>query len=134
VFLISASHLPRLHAKLLQQVLAIGLRHQWPPNAAKGLTFDAIIAAKSGQPEQATEQLGVVFHHPLIPKGWLGQRPLITRLRAELIVTWTPERFQVTWQRGATLDLLAMAQEQLAELAGANSAAILRSYRFIDLT
>jgi len=106
----------------LQRVLEISLIHQWPPNAAKGLTFAAIIAAKSGRPEQATELLGLVFHHPLSPKGWLEQWPLITRLRAELEVTLTPERFQAAWQRGATLDLFATAKEQLAELARASSA------------
>lgn len=118
----------------LQRVLEISLIYQWPPNAAKGLAFAAIIAAKSGQAERATELFALVLHHPLSPKGWLTQWPLITRLRAELEATLTPERFQATWQRGATLDLLATAHEQLAELAGANSAAILRSYRFIDLT
>jgi predicted ATPase/DNA-binding XRE family transcriptional regulator len=118
----------------LQRVLEISLIYQWPPNAAKGLTFAAIIAAKSGKPERATELLALVLHHPLSPKGWLGQWPLITRLRAELEATLTPEGFQATWRRGATLDLLATAQEQLAELAGANSAAVVRSYRFIDLT
>jgi predicted ATPase len=106
----------------LQRVLEISLIHQWPPNAAKGLTFAAIIAAKSGQPERATELLGLVLHHPLSPKGWLGQWPLITRLRAELAATLTPERFQVAWQRGKTLDLFAIAKEQLAELAAANEA------------
>jgi predicted ATPase/DNA-binding XRE family transcriptional regulator len=104
----------------LQRVLEISLIHQWPPNAAKGLTFAAIIAAKSGQAERATELLALVFHHPLSPKGWLGQWPLITRLRAELEARLTEERFQAAWQRGATLDLFAAAQEQLGELAGAN--------------
>jgi predicted ATPase/DNA-binding XRE family transcriptional regulator len=99
----------------LQKVLEISVIHQWPPNAAKGLTFAAIIAAKSGKSEQATELLGLVFHHPLSPKGWLGQWPLITRLRAELEATLTAERFQAVWQRGATLDLLATAKAQLAE-------------------
>ncbi|MEP7189439.1 MAG: hypothetical protein ABI901_09645, partial [Roseiflexaceae bacterium] len=72
--------------------------------------------------EQATELLGLMFHHPLSPKGWLEQWPLITRLRAELEATLTPTRFQAAWKRGETLDLLAAAKEQLAELAGASSA------------
>jgi hypothetical protein len=38
------------------------------------------------------------------------------RLRAELEATLTPEHFQAACQRGATLDLFATAQEQLAEL------------------
>jgi tetratricopeptide (TPR) repeat protein len=118
----------------LHHLLIMSLIHQWPPNAAKGLALAAIIAAKSGQAERATELFALVLHHPLSPKGWLTQWPLIPRLRAELEATLTPERFQATWQRGATLDLLATAQEELAELAGANSAAILRSSRFIDLT
>jgi predicted ATPase/DNA-binding XRE family transcriptional regulator len=118
----------------MQRVLEISLLYQWPPNAAKGLAFAAIIAAKSGQAERATELFALVLHHPLSPKGWLTQWPLITRLRAEVEATLTPGRFQAIWQRGATLDLLATAHEQLAELAGANRAAILRSYRFIDLT
>ena len=100
----------------LQQVLEISLIHQWPPNAAKGLTFAAIIAAKSGKSERATELFALVFHHPLSPKGWLEQWPLITRLRAELEATLTPERFQAAWQRGETLDLLATAKQQLGEL------------------
>jgi transcriptional regulator with XRE-family HTH domain len=108
----------------LQRVLEISVIHQWPPNAAKGLTFAAIIAAKSGKSERATELLALVFHHPLSPKGWLEQWPLITRLRAELEATLTPERFQAAWQRGETLDLLATAKEQLAELAGENRADI----------
>jgi predicted ATPase/DNA-binding XRE family transcriptional regulator len=108
----------------LRQLLRISVIHQWPPNAAKGLTFAAVIAAKSGKSEQATELLALVFHHPLSPKGWLEQWPLITRLRAELEATLTPARFQAAWQRGATLDLLAMAKQQLAELAGANRADI----------
>ena len=108
----------------LQKVLAISLLHQWPPNAAKGLTFAAIIADKSGKLERATELLGLVFHHPLSPKGWLAQWPLITRLRAELEATLTPERFQAVWKRGETLDLLATAKQQLAELAGENRADI----------
>jgi tetratricopeptide (TPR) repeat protein len=102
----------------LQQVLRISLTHHWPAEAAKGLTFAAIIAAQSGKPEQATELLGLVFHHPLSPKGWLAQWPLITRLRTELEVTLTPAYFQITWKRSATLDLLATAKEQLAELTG----------------
>jgi hypothetical protein len=106
----------------LQKILEISLIHQWPPNAAKGLTFAAIIAAKSGKSERATELLGLVLHHPLSPKGWLKQWPLITRLRAELEATLTPERFQVAWQRGETLDLLPTAKEQLAELARENRA------------
>jgi hypothetical protein len=118
----------------MQRVLEISLLYQWPPNAAKGLAFAAIIAAKSGQAERATELFALVLHHPLSPKGWLTQWPLIKRLRAEVEATLTPGRFQGIWQRGATLDLLATAHEQLAELAGANRAAILRSYRFIDLT
>jgi predicted ATPase/DNA-binding XRE family transcriptional regulator len=118
----------------LQRILVMSLIHEWPPNTAKGLAFAAIIAAKSGQAERATELLALVLYHPLSPKGWLTQWPLIARLRAELEATLTPERFQATWQRGATLNLLATAQEQLAELAGANSATILRSYRFIHLT
>jgi len=105
----------------LRKVLEMSLIHRWPPNAAKGLTFAAIIAAKSGQSERATELFALVFHHPLSPKGWLGQWPLITRLRAELEATLTLERFQAVCQRGATLDLFATAEEQLAELAGANS-------------
>jgi predicted ATPase len=108
----------------LQRVLEICLIHHWPPNAAKGLTFAAIIAAKSGQAERATELLGLVFHHPLSPKGWLEQWPLITRLRAELEATLTLERFQAAWQLGETLDLFAAAKQQLAELAGANRADI----------
>ena len=102
----------------LQQVLEISLIHRWPANAAKGLTFAAIIAAKSGKSEWATELLGLVFHHPLSPKGWLEQWPLITRLRAELEATLTPACFQTAWQRGATLDLLATAKDALAALAG----------------
>jgi hypothetical protein len=66
----------------------------------------------------------LVFHHPLSPKGWLEQWPLITRLRAELEVTLTPERFHVVWKGGETFDLLATAKEQLAELARANSSDI----------
>jgi hypothetical protein len=104
----------------LQRVLEISLIYQWPPNAAKGMTFAAIIAAKSGKSERATELFALVFHHPLSPKGWLGQWPLITCLRAELEIALTPECFQAAWQRGATLDLLATAQEQLAELTGEN--------------
>jgi hypothetical protein len=61
------------------------------------------------------------LHHPLSPKGWLTQWPLITRLRAELEATLVPVRFQAAWQRGETLDLLATAKQQLAELAGANN-------------
>jgi predicted ATPase/DNA-binding XRE family transcriptional regulator len=106
----------------LQRVLEISLIHQWPPNAAKGLTFAAVIAAKSGKSERATELFALVFHHPLSPKGWLEQWPLIARLRAELEATLMPERFQVAWQRGETLDLLATAKEQLAELGGENRA------------
>jgi len=108
----------------LQKVLEMSLIHQWPPNAAKGLTFAAIIAAKSGKSERATELFGLVFHHPLSPKGWLGQWPLITRLRAELEAMLTPECFQAAWQRGETLDLLATAKEQFAELAGENRSEI----------
>jgi predicted ATPase/DNA-binding XRE family transcriptional regulator len=104
----------------LQKVLEISLIHQWPPNAAKGLTFAAIIAAKSGKSERATELLALVFHHPLSPKGWLEQWPLITRLRADLEARLTPEGFQAVWKRGETLDLLATAKEQLAELVGEN--------------
>jgi tetratricopeptide (TPR) repeat protein len=104
----------------LQKVLEISLIHQWPPNAAKGLTFAAIIAAKSGKSERATELLALVFHHPLSPKGWLEQWPLITRLRAELEARLTPERFQAVWQRGETLELLATAKQQSTELAGEN--------------
>jgi hypothetical protein len=106
----------------LQRVLEISVLHHWPPNAAKGLTFAAIIAAKSGKSERATELFALVFHHPLSPKGWLKQWPLITRLRAELEATLTPKRFQAAWQRGATLDLWAAAKEHLAELAGDNTA------------
>ena len=106
----------------LQRVLEISLIHQWPPNAAKGLTFAAIIAAKSGKSEQATELLALVFHHPLSPKGWLGQWPLITRLRAELEATLPPEHFQAAWQHGETLDLLATARS--VRLAGKNGAYI----------
>jgi tetratricopeptide (TPR) repeat protein len=104
----------------LQQVLKISLIHQWPPNAAKGLTFAAIIAAQSDKPERAAELLGLVFHHPLSPKGWLTQWPLITRLRAELVATLTPEHFQKAWQRGEKVDLLAAAKEQLAALTVEN--------------
>ena len=82
------------------------------------MNFAAIIAAKSRQSERATELFALVFHHPLSPKGWLGQWPLITRLRAELEATLPPEHFQVAWQRGETLDLLATAKDQLAELVG----------------
>lgn len=108
----------------LQKVLEISVINHWPPNAAKGLTFAAIIAAKSGKSERATELLGLVFHHPLSPKGWLEQWPLITRLRTELEVTLTPKRFQTVWQRGETLDLLATAKEELVALAGENKAEI----------
>ncbi len=101
----------------LQRFLEISLIHQWPPNAAKGLTFAAIIAAKSDKPERATKLFALVFHHPLSPKGWLEQWPLITRLRAELEATLNPEHFQAAWQRGETLDLFATAKEELADLA-----------------
>ncbi|MCE7986679.1 MAG: XRE family transcriptional regulator [Caldilinea sp. CFX5] len=103
----------------LQEILRISVIHQWPPNAAKGLTFAAIIAAKSGQAQRATELLSLVFHHPLSPKGWLGQWPLLTRLRAELEITLTPQGFQTSWNRGEMLDLLATAKEELAALTGA---------------
>jgi hypothetical protein len=66
----------------------------------------------------------LVFHHPLSPKGWLEQWPLITRLRAELEAAFTPERFQAAWQCGATMDLFAAAKEQLAVLAGENKSEI----------
>jgi hypothetical protein len=39
--------------------------------AAIGLTFAAIIAAKTDQAERATALLGLLFHHLLSPKGWL---------------------------------------------------------------
>jgi predicted ATPase/DNA-binding XRE family transcriptional regulator len=103
----------------LRKVLEISLIHQWPPNAAKGLTFAAIIAAKSGRSEQASELLGLVFHHPLSPKGWLAQWPLITRLRAELAIALSPDRFAAAWTRGTQLDLLATAEAVVAGLAAA---------------
>jgi predicted ATPase/DNA-binding XRE family transcriptional regulator len=100
----------------LQIVLQISLRHQWPPNAAKGLTFAAIIAAKSDRAERAAELLGLVFHHPLSPKGWLTQWPLLARLRTALATTLTPDDFEAAWRRGATLDLLPTAATELALL------------------
>jgi len=106
----------------LQKVLEISLIHHWPPNAAKGLTFAAIMAAQSGQPERATELLGLVFHHPLSPKGWLAQWPLITRLRTELTVTLPPERFAAAWARGARMDLMTTAETVMAELTTTNGA------------
>jgi len=118
--------LPAAH-KHLRKVLEIGLLHQWPANVAKALTFAAIIAAKSGKPERATELLALVFHHPLSPKGWLVQWPLIARQRAELEATLTPERFQAVWQRAATLDLLATAKQQVAELFSPDSSEITHS-------
>jgi hypothetical protein len=104
----------------LQKVLQISLIHRWPSNFAKGLTFAAIIAAKSGQPERATELLGLVFHHPLSPKGWLAQWPMITRLRAELAITLSPDRFAAAWTHGTQLDLMATAAVVVAELATMN--------------
>ncbi|MEZ4674842.1 MAG: hypothetical protein R2932_11440 [Caldilineaceae bacterium] len=101
----------------LQEILRISVIHQWPPNAAQGLTFAAIIAAKSRKSERATELLGLIFHHPLSPKGWLAQWPLITRLRAELEATLL-EHFQAAWQRGTLGDLLVTAKAELAELTG----------------
>ncbi|MCC6458816.1 MAG: hypothetical protein IT328_27985 [Caldilineaceae bacterium] len=100
----------------LQRILEISLRHRWPPNCAKALTFAAIIAAKSNRPERASELLGLVFHHPLSPKGWLTQWPLIPRLRNELAATLTPELFAAAWERGMQRDLMATAQAVMAEL------------------
>ena len=100
-----------------KRLLEIGLIQHWPNNAAKGLTFAAILAAHTGRAERATELLGLVFHHPLSPKGWLEQWPLIARLRAELASTLTPEPFQAAWQRGQTLDLMATAQAQVTAWA-----------------
>ena len=100
----------------LQKVLEISLIHHWPSNFAKGLTLAAIITAKSGQPERATELLGLVFHHPLSPKGWLAQWPLITRLRTELAATLPPEHYVGAWTRGTQLDLMATAAVVVAEL------------------
>lgn len=111
----------------LQKILEISLIHQWPPNAATGLTFAAIIAAKSDKSERATELLSLVFHHPLSPKGWLAQWPLIMRLRNELEALLTPEHFQAVWQRGVALDLLATAQEELAALTGENGSEVTHS-------
>lgn len=101
----------------LQRILKISLIHQWPPNSAIGLTFAAILAAKSNQPERASELLGLVFHHPLSPKGWLTQWPLITRLRTELEATLTPERFAAAWAQGTSLDLMTTSEAVMTELA-----------------
>jgi len=106
----------------LQKVLEISLIHQWPPNAAKGLTFAAIIAAQSGHPERATELLGLVFHHPLSPKGWLAQWPLITRLRAELAAMLPQDRFAAAWAQGTQSDLMTTAAVVVAELATVDGA------------
>jgi len=106
----------------LQQVLDISLKNEWPANAAKALTFAAILFAQTGKPERATELLGLVFYHPLSPKGWLAQWPLITRLRTELTVTLPPERFAAAWARGARMDLMTTAETVMAELATTNGA------------
>lgn len=101
----------------LQKVLEISLIHQWPANAAKGLTFAAIIAAKGGSLERATELLGLVFHHPLSPKGWLTQWPLLARVRTALEAALSPEDFAAHWAHGAQLDLLATVETVVTELA-----------------
>jgi tetratricopeptide (TPR) repeat protein len=99
----------------LQQLLDMSRVRGWPGVMAQCLPFAAIIAAKSGEPEQAVELLGLAFHHPLSPKGWLEKWPLLTRLRAELEAALSPAAFATAWERGQTLDLEATAQALLVE-------------------
>jgi tetratricopeptide (TPR) repeat protein len=100
----------------LQTVLRIGLVHGWPTNIAKGLTFAAILLAKSGKSARATELLSLVLHHPLSPKGWLEQWPRIARLRGELEASLTPDAFANAWTRGAHMDLMTTAEAVMAEM------------------
>ncbi len=99
----------------LQQLLDMSRAYTWPAVMAQCLPFAAIIKAKTGEPERAVELLGLAFHHPLSPKGWLKKWPLLTRLRAELEVALSPAVFATAWKRGQGLDLEATVQALLVE-------------------
>ena len=103
--------------KQLEKVLSISLINRWPANAAKAMALAAVLAAKAGNPQRATELLSLAFQHPLSPKGWLIRWPLITRLQDELKAALTPAGFAAAWEHGGNLDLMATAAAVAAELA-----------------
>lgn len=100
----------------LYEVLKVSHTFSWIANYAIALPFAAILVDNTGQPERATELLGLAYHHPLSPKGWLHCWPLLARLKTDLKSGLGPDTFESAWARGTALDLEATAEMLLAEL------------------
>jgi tetratricopeptide (TPR) repeat protein len=99
----------------LQEILELSHLHGWLANYAIALPFAAVLAARAEEPEHAVELLSLAYHHPLSPKGWLTQWPLLARLRVELESMLGPDAFETAWTQGKTLDLETTAEALLAK-------------------
>jgi predicted ATPase/DNA-binding SARP family transcriptional activator len=102
-------------AQHLRQVLEMSRLRQWPAVMAQCLPYAALVKTDAGDPERAVELLALASHHPLSPKGWLAQWPLLARLRAGLEAALPGTAYAEAWERGRTLDLEATVRALLDE-------------------
>jgi predicted ATPase len=67
------------------------------------LPVAALLLAWAQQKQEAVELIALAAAHPLSPTGWQGRWPLLQEMRVGLEAELGPERFQASWERGASL-------------------------------
>jgi tetratricopeptide (TPR) repeat protein len=95
--------------------LEICVRWEWNTRMTWMLPVLGIILDQQGQPEQASEMLGLYFNHPLRPSGWAENWSLLSDWQARLEDSLGSERYQTAWERGRELDLETIVSALLDE-------------------
>jgi predicted ATPase/DNA-binding CsgD family transcriptional regulator len=93
------------------------LKVRYMPDLTSILPIQAVLLARQGQSEQATERLGLAFSYPSSLVGWMEKWPLLLQVRSNLERELGAERFEAAWERGKTLNL----ETAVAELNSANA-------------
>lgn len=78
-----------------------------------------LAAVLAERPERAVELLGLADRAPQELTGWMAHWQPLTALRHNLAATLGAERYAALWERGASLELDAVVEQLLAELATA---------------
>lgn len=95
--------------------LEICVRWSWDARATWMLPVLGIIRARQGQPERASEMLGLYFNHPMRPTGWAEKWPLLSEWQARLQENLGANSYQAAWERGRDLVLMKVVEALLAE-------------------
>lgn len=105
--------------KHLQEALRRAREYAAPAMLTWPLPVAATLLAHWGEMERAVELLALADTHPLSPKGWMEQWPLLVEMRSKLEAELGAQAYSLAWERGKQ----SVIEEVAAELMGASSLA-----------